>query len=285
MTKRTECLTPTILLITVASIILACPRLLAQTTPAAAAPSSPATGALPAPSFDVATIKPHPSASSYSFLGIRATPDGVSALSPLRNLVLFAYTHQIGDQVSGGPDWAKADQFDVQAKMSEADIVAMQKLKPAEAAARSQLMMQTLLAERFRLKVHSEAGQAPIYELVVAKGGPKMEVAATDASGEQHVGMMFRNDRGVARGVSMQSLAGFLSTPNGGMGRPVIDKTGLSGTYNFTLNSSWCGAPPCGPDYASAMFSALQELGLKLQPATGAIEIIVIDHAERPSEN
>jgi hypothetical protein len=182
----------------------------------------------------------------------------VSALSPLRNLVLFAYTHQIGDQVSGGPDWAKADQFDVQAKMSEADIVAMQKLKPAEAAARSQLMMQTLLAERFRLKVHSEAGQAPIYELVVAKGGPKMEVAATDASGEQHVGMM---------------------------GRPVIDKTGLSGTYNFTLNSSWCGAPPCGPDYASAMFSALQELGLKLQPATGAIEIIVIDHAERPSEN
>jgi uncharacterized protein (TIGR03435 family) len=209
----------------------------------------------------------------------------VSALSPLRNLVLFAYTHQIGDQVSGGPDWAKADQFDVQAKMSEADIVAMQKLKPAEAAARSQLMMQTLLAERFRLMVHSEAGQAPIYELVVAKGGPKMEVAATDASGEQHVGMMFRNDRGVARGVSMQSLAGFLSTPNGGMGRPVIDKTGLSGTYNFTLNSSWCGAPPCGPDYASAMFSALQELGLKLQPATGAIEIIVIDHAERPSEN
>src|ERR1035437_104571 len=81
MTKRAECLTPTILLITAASIALACPMLLAQTTPAPAAPSSPTTDAPPAPSFDAATIKPHSPEARSSWLGIRATPDGLNAIS------------------------------------------------------------------------------------------------------------------------------------------------------------------------------------------------------------
>jgi uncharacterized protein (TIGR03435 family) len=283
-------LTPTILLITAASIALACPMLLAQTTPTPPAASSTAIGVPPAPSFDVATIKPHSDVAKPSFIGIKPTPDGVYAVSvPLANLVIAAYGHQRGDQVSGVPEWAKTARFDVQAKMSDADSAEMQNLNTAEANARRKLMMQALLAERFKLKVHSEAGRAPVYELIVAKGGPKLGTAATNTSDDLHgtpkTGIMFRNGIGVARGESMESLARFLSSPNAGMERPVIDKTGLTSTYYFTLNSSGCTRLPCQPDDATSMFSALQEFGLKLQPATGPIEIIVIDHAEYPTGN
>jgi len=282
MTKRPEGLTSTILLIAVASIAFACPMLLAQTTPTPAAPSSPGTDAVPEPSFDVATIKPH--RDGRGLQGPHPTLDGFVAASSLQGLVRSAYSHEFGDQVSGGPEWAKTDFYDVQAKMSEADIVEMQKLSPAEAGARRQQMVQALLAERFKLKVHVEAKQAPVYALVVAKGGPKMEAAVPDPSRKPRPVFEFRNGAHMARGLSMEVLAAFLSFPNFGVGRPVIDKTGLTGTYNFTFNASIC-SPPCGPEQGASISSALRELGLKLQPAIGPVQNIVIDHAERHTEN
>jgi len=278
------------------------PVLLAQTTPAPAAPSSPTTDATPAPSFDAATIKPHSPEARSSWVGIRDTPDGLNAISTtLQNLIHSAYGLQIFDQISGAPDWAKADMFDMQAKMSETDIAGMQKLSSAEATARRQLMLQALLAERFKLKVHSEAKQVPVFELVVAKANPKLKDAATDASdtlrkdkdGKPMTGIFFLNDTSVAQGQSMKSLATLLSAPFAFVGRPVIDKTGLTGTYDFTLNWSVQTAPLVNgvgtystpSDDAPSIFGALQEVGLKLQPATGPIEIIVIDHAEHPTEN
>jgi uncharacterized protein (TIGR03435 family) len=216
-------------------------------------------------------------------------------------LIHAAYGHSISDQVSGGPDWAKADLFDMQAKMSEADIAGMQKLSSADATARRQLMLQALLAERFKLKVHSETKQVPVFELVVAKGGPKLKDAATDTNpnlergkdGKPLDAFLPRNDTSVAQGVSMKSLAMVLSAPFAFIGRPVIDKTGLTGTYDFTLNWSiqrptlvnGVGTYLTPSDDAPSIFRALQEVGLKLQPATGPIEIIVIDHAEHPTEN
>ena len=287
------------LLLAAISIALACPMLLAQTTPAPAAPSSPTTDATPAPSFDAATIKPHSPEAKSSWLGIRNAPDGVNATATdLQSLIRYAYGLRI-DQVSGGPDWAKSDQFDVQAKMSEADSAAMQKLTSAEATALRQRMMQALLAERFRLKVHSELKQAPIFELVVAKASPKLKDAATDTSDNLHkdkdgkplTGMFSTGDITVAQGQSMKSLALVLSGPFAGVGRPVVDKTGLTGSYNFTLN--WSAQPAhlvngvatTPSDDAPSIFTALQEVGLKLQPATGPIDIIVIDHAEHPTAN
>lgn len=263
----------------------------------------PTQPAPPAPSFDAVTIKPHPPVARPSWLGIRATPDGVDAASAtLQGLIHYAYGLRIFDQVSGGPDWAKADMFDMQAKMSEADIAEMKKLNSAEATARRQMMLQSLLAERFKLKVHSETKQVPVYELVVAKSSPKLKDAATDTSdnlrkdkdGKPLAGMFVMGDTTVAQGQSMKLLVNLLSMPFAFIERPVFDKTGLTGTYDFTLHWS---AKPLGQvvngvtsfvppsDDAPSIFSALQELGLKLQPATGPIEVLVIDSVDRPSEN
>jgi len=128
--------------------------------------------------------------------------------------------------------------------MSETDISQMQKLSPTEAKTRRELMMQALLAERFKLKVHSETKQAPVYDLVVAKGGPKLKDAVTDANPPMGKGEDGRPRTGfnqatgsteVAQGESTRALADFLSQPVSGLGRPVVDKTGLTGAYDFTL--------------------------------------------------
>lgn len=234
-----------------------------------------------------------------SMTGLMYQPDGVSGTVTLAMLVQYAYGLRSEDQVFGAPGWAKDQWFDVQAKMGEADIAEMQKLSSAEATAWRQLMLQALLAERFKLKVHSESRQAPVYELVVAKGGSKLKDAATDTSdpllkgkdGKPLTGLLrFFKDRSVAQGYSISSLVDFLSQPVSGVGRPVLDKTGLTGTYNFTLhwspNSNIYGSAISSPsDDALSIFGALQEVGLRLQPATGPIETIVIDHVGKPSEN
>jgi len=184
--------------------------------------------------------------------------------------------------------------------MSEADVAEMKTLSPADAKAHRQQMMQALLAERFKLKVHSETRQVPVFELVVARSSPKLKDAATDTSdlrkdrnGKPVTGILFQGDTSLVQGESMQSFATFLSAPFAAVGRPVLDKTGLTGTYNFTLN--WSAQPAhmvngvgtysTPSDDAPSIFTALQELGLKLQPGTGPIEIIVIDHVEKPTEN
>jgi uncharacterized protein (TIGR03435 family) len=215
----------------------------------------------------------------------------------------YAYGLQTLDQVTGGPDWVKSDSFDVQAKMSDADVAEMKKLSAPESKKRSNLMLQTLLAERFKLKVHSETKQVPVYDLVVAKENSKLVDSTTDPNpplgkgddGKPHQGTKFLKDTSVWQAWSMENLAGFLSSPVSGAGRPVMDKTGLTGTYDFPLNWSVYSARPAmptattgeaaAPDDTTSIFGALKEVGLKLQPATGPIDIIVIDHVERPTEN
>ena len=235
-------------LLTAACIALACPMLLAQAAPAPAAPSSPTPTATtsPAPTFDVATIKPNPSAEPTSWMGIRNMPYGIdAAFVTLPMLIQRAYGLRSKDQVSGGPEWARNELFDIQAKMSEAEMAEMQKLSPAEATAKRELMLQALLAERFKLKVHSETRQAPVFELIIARGGPKLKDAATDTSDHLEKGedgkplVEFQQATGstmVAQGESTRALADFLSRPYSGLERPVVDKTGLNGAYNFTLN-------------------------------------------------
>jgi uncharacterized protein (TIGR03435 family) len=291
------------LLLIAAMIALTCPMLLAQDNTTSGAPSSPTptTNVPPAPSFDVATIKPHPGI--LTMTGVMNAPDGVDgSAATLSMLVEYAYGLRSEDQVSGGPDWTKTDRFDVQARMGEADIAAMEKLSSAEKKASLKLMMQSLLAERFKLKVHSETKQVPVYELVVAKGGSKLKDAATDTSdpllkGKDgkplHGFLSWTTGKIVAQGYSAKNLAEFLSQPICALGRPVMDKTGLTGTYNFTLD--WTPPHPgvrfdgesdsASPEDAPSIFAALADLGLKLQPSTGPLETIIIDHVEKPSEN
>jgi uncharacterized protein (TIGR03435 family) len=278
------------------SIILTCPVLLAQTTPAVS--PVPSANPAPTPAYDVATIKPHQGI--FQMSGIEYQPDGFAGTVTLSMLVQYAFGLRSVDQVSGASDWAKSDWFDVQAKMSEAGFAEMQKLSHTESTAHRKLMLQAFLADRFKLKAHAETKQVPVYDLTVAKGGPKLKDAATDTSDQLKRGadgkplpgfLSWVTGKAIAQGYSMKNLAEFLSQPMAGVGRPVMDKTGLTGTYNFTLD--WTPPHPgvrlgaesdsASPEDAPSIFTALGDVGLKLQPSTGPLDIIVIDHVERPT--
>lgn len=215
--------------------------------------------------FDVAAIK----RSDPSHVGVQTyfAPGGKFAAltAPLKSLVCFAY--QLREhQVAGGPAWVTSEPFDVTAKGDEH-------------ASYDQLgkMVQALLADRFQLKFHCEMREQPIYALVLGKNGSKLHDAEKAGRG---VGIG-ANGRLNANGTDMATFASALS---GKLGRSVVDRTGLKGFYDFLL--TWT------PDEAQAdapgpsLFTAIQEqLGLKLESTKGPVEVLVIDRAERPSEN
>jgi uncharacterized protein (TIGR03435 family) len=227
-----------------------------------------------AQSFEVATIKPsQPQSADRQISGFQTPAGGRlnSVSTSLRMMITFAYN--VKDyQVSGGPGWANSEPYDITAK-------AAGNATPAQL----RLMLQTLLTERFKLALRHETKEAPIYELVVAKGGPKIKEDTTSARRITNY-----NGRG---GVMVQkaSLADFAQLLGGSLtGRPVVDKTGLQSTYSFKLDfAPDIGEAGVSPDpNAPSLFTALQEqLGLRLQPAKGPVENLVIEGAERPSEN
>jgi uncharacterized protein (TIGR03435 family) len=178
-------------------------------------------------------------------------------------------------QIAGEPGWSTADGYDITAA-------------PEKPATREQTlqMLQAMLADRFHLVLHRETKELPVYSLVIAKGGPKL--AKLDDPDETHTSM--RGPVGTPGGgrklmgrATMAHLAGNL----GGLvlDSKVIDRTGLSGLFEFTLEwtqDAGGAAVAAGP----SLFTALQEqLGVKLEAAKGPVEILVIDHVEKPSEN
>ena len=169
------------------------------------------------------------------------------------------------NQIAGGPAWLDSDRFEILAKAEQPvdnDLVLMR-------------MLQTLLAERFQLMVHRETRTIPALVLEVAKNGPKLEKAEGKEASTN-------NGRGLidARTITMRRFAEVLSRQ---MDLPVIDGTGLPGAFDLKLE--W--APPnAKPDSGPSVFAALQEqLGLRLESRKMPIEILVIDRAEKPSEN
>ena len=156
-------------------------------------------------------------------------PDGLEARNiTVRTLIVSAHGPRIDDQLIGLPKWANTDAFDIQAKMNEDAIAACHKLDRQEAAKQRQLMLQKLLADRFQLKVHHQTEQLPIYNLMVAKGGPKLKQAAADASG----GVSWGNRKLTGNRVEITGLTNALSDT---LNRVVIDKTGLTRQYTITL--------------------------------------------------
>jgi uncharacterized protein (TIGR03435 family) len=167
--------------------------------------------------------------------------------------------------IEGGPKWITSDSYEITAKGS---------------GQHDQLvrMLQTLLADRFKLTVHRETKQRSAYALAVGKNGPKLY--PSDWGGDSFLGR--RGGRGPLNGrkASIPQLASTLSNL---MGKKVLDQTGLTGAYDFTLEY----APADAVDSSlPSLFTALQEqLGLKLAAITTAVEVLVIDHAEKPSED
>jgi uncharacterized protein (TIGR03435 family) len=146
-------------------------------------------------------------------------------------------------------------------------------------------MMQSLLADRFHLAFHRESKDVPAYNLVVAKGGVKMKPAPPLPAGQEPARnrVQMGSDRALLtmQQTTMERLANLLA---GQLGGPVTDATELPGKYDFTLNFSKAGAAPVGAADAEPLpdlFTALAQLGLKLEPRKGSIEIFVIDHIDR----
>jgi uncharacterized protein (TIGR03435 family) len=241
--------------------------------------------AQPRPSFEVASIKPGDPNSHQFGIGIRGSLF-IATNASLKMMIGFAYDVQ-DHQISGGPKWLDSDRFSIEAKPKAAIPFSMERMEPLK------LMLQSLLEERFKLAFHRETRVEPVYELVVAKGGPRLK--ENSAPGPDGRVGLFGRGRGdlTATAMPIAVLAGTLSQR---MGRSVIDKTGLSGKYDFTLvytpDQSTPGGPderdaPAAPDPAGpSIFTALQEqLGLKLESAKGPVEILVIDRAEKPDAN
>jgi uncharacterized protein (TIGR03435 family) len=234
------------------------------------------------PAFEVASVRPavygsNPRSIQYS-AGGRFTASNV----PLRALIEEAYA--IRDfQVSGGPDWVNRDQFDIAAK-AEGDA----------GKAQVRAMLQNLLTERFKLIFRRESKEVNVYTLTVAKTGSKLKEVKLDEDNATR-GMRF-GGLGRIAGVmaSMPQFVVMLSDIrlNGSaiLDRPVLDRTGLTGVYDFRLE--WSGEEqsadrttstnPAGP----SIFTAVQEqLGLKLESTKAPVEFFVIERAGKPTEN
>lgn len=288
---------------TVATSVLLCVAALAQK------PGSP--------TFEVASIKPAaPQEMGKMMTGMRGGP-GTSdptqvSFTNASLTMLLSQAYNVQNYQITGPAWLESTRFDIVAK-----------IPPGTTREDFRFMLQNLLAERFKMAVHKDSKEAPIYALVVMKGGPKLKESPKDDAaaantppappqmGKDGRPQMGRGGRGMMvmigpKGFHMQAahstmdqLCGMLSNQ---LARPVIDMTGLKGEYEYTLDFSPEGLaglrgmptmpPPGGgadggPGEGSVtLFTAIQDLGLKLESRKGPVDQIVVDSAEKtPTEN
>jgi len=263
--------------------------------------ASPAKGA-DQPAFEVASIKPNPTGigiRGHSFPGDRFEAANV----PVRDLIMIAY----GDpgrllpdfMMSGGPSWIDRDRFDIHAKVGSG---------LPNSIAQKQVMLRGLLADRFKLKVHTELLDAPIYALTLARqdGALGRQLRRSDDScGDGDAGAVQFYQPGqkarcvanvippgilLVRGETMTGIAYALTMT---VGRVVQDHTGLTGAFDADAQFNpdglpdWSPPAPGSPNLdAPSLFQALdQQLGLKLQSTRGSVDVLVIDRVERPTED
>jgi bla regulator protein BlaR1 len=253
--------------------------------------------ALSGQEFDVAIVKPSgPPSITYTIGGVSYAPKsfhfmpggGLQTLgSTLKDLIVLAYD-MLPNQTQGGPPWTAVDRYDVTAKVTEGegDPATLTDAERQKWTERIRLRTRALLASRFNLAVHKETRESAMYELHVDKNGPKAD-ALEESSATS--GISFRGNLMLSNGGDMHELALLLTSQ---VQKPVVDKTGLAGRYDFTLR--WAaeqlslvpGTPSGDAEKLPSIFTALREqLGLRLDSTRGSVEVLVIDRAERPSEN
>jgi uncharacterized protein (TIGR03435 family) len=219
------------------------------------------------PAFEVASIKPaDPSARTIDF---REEPGRLT----IANMALLRIVQNAYDMkwywITGGPAWIDKDRFDIVAK-ANGNPSHEQMMK----------MLQTLLEDRFKLKLHSETKEGAVFHLVVAKNGPRLS-ASKDKNGDSYVGAQLGpvTHRFIGRNATIEMLARRLEDE---LRRPVIDLPGIAGQFDFNFEFA---VDDSKPENVPSIFSAIQELGLKLESAKGPVETLVINHVEKPSEN
>jgi len=246
--------------------------------------------------FEVASIKPHPPGETSS--STKLVSGGMNAINvTLRQLIVGAYDIQ-DFQLLTRSAWINDDRWDIMARTpdfvmpKDPDNLSDQQRKTIQEQMQERL--RSLLTDRFGLVVRRETKEQPIYALVVGKNGPRLQpTKRTDSNSGTRTNMS--NGRGTATftGVTTAVLAQQLARRTG---RPVVDKTGLTGKYDFklewTADAGQPGAVIDGPGANSlepggpTIFTAIQEqLGLRLESQKGPVEMIVIERVEKPSEN
>jgi uncharacterized protein (TIGR03435 family) len=246
----------------------------AQSPPAAAPAASVA------PVIEAATIKPVKEPSPNNMHDRTEGRRLSMRYTSLRDLMMMAYEVD-PRQILGGPAWVATDEYDID--LVVADGVQVNQCEEA--------VLAELMADRFQLKFHREQRVMAVYVLEVAKGGPKLKAAdanSVENSGCEHLGVCNFHKRTLA---NFARFMQFVVTD-----KPVVDKTGVTGEFDFTLkwmpdesqfNGMGFRVPvPDGTAPLPGLFTAIQEqLGLKLEPQKIPAEVLVIDHVERPSEN
>jgi len=219
------------------------------------------------PVFEVASIHPNLSGSDGSVIDLPESGRLRVTNATLKTLIRFAYLIQ-NDQIVGGPKWLDSDRYDIEAKTARP---ISESQEPA--------LMQNLLADRFRLRVHRERRELTVYDLMQAKSGPLFK-ESTSASSSIHTNRGPGKSRISVTRITLDQVAGMVGKQ---MGRIIQNKTGLRGYYDLTLE--W------DPDQTAdstvpSIFSALQEqLGLRLESQKGMVDVLAIDSAEKASKN
>jgi uncharacterized protein (TIGR03435 family) len=251
-----------------------------------------------APHLEVATVRPSDPAKEHLGMYWRQ-PDGFKCEgTTLRGLISNAYVVTGGSVkglIVGGPVWMASQAFDVQVKVDPPTVARWSELSQEAMDEERRSLLRELLAERFQLKLHREPREMPAFALTVAKGGSKLQPPGEETNLPADVQKSRINYYGRGRVQGHFATLGNLSRTLAGepeiSGRPVVDKTGLTGQYDFTLH--WTsvdpgpGAAPIDPgEEGPSLFTALEEqLGLKLTSEKEQIEVIVVDSTEKPSEN
>jgi uncharacterized protein (TIGR03435 family) len=229
------------------------------------------------PKFEVASVKPtslprcpeNPFAANVP--GIAG--NRVTAIGTLNNLIRTAY-NVTSDRILGGPSWTACP------GASSYDVVAKTEGEGTPSTEQVRLMLQALLADRFQLKLHRETKDLPVYQLVIGKNGPKLTESASDT--EPSGSIVPGRSRIVMTKRSMDELAQDLLLF---VDYPIVNRTGLTGFYDFSLKVNYDFSAGGDPGRVSVLTAVQEQLGLKLKPAKEPTEVLVIEHAEKPSGN
>jgi uncharacterized protein (TIGR03435 family) len=240
------------------------------------------------PVFGVATIKPSSPDHPGWMVAIKGGRNFVTANTNLNDLISYAYGLH-AKQIVNGPPWFLTDKFDIEAVPDAEGLPSREQFK---------IMVQKLLADRFKLAFHHEKKELSVYAITVAKGGPKLTVNTSGANA-QMTGYGIQPQGAVTvNNLTIEAFAGVMQRTV--LDRPVVDQTGLTERFDFVLKwtpddsqfaqvrGAGIIAPPHAddPNAPPSLYTAMQEqLGLKLEPAKAPTDVIVIDHVEKPSPN
>jgi uncharacterized protein (TIGR03435 family) len=230
------------------------------------------------PKFEVVAIHRNLNGSLNTQLNVSEAGRFAATNASLKTLIRNAYG-LLSFQLAGEPPWLDTETYDIQAKVNSPGQIPQDQLK---------LLLQSLLADRFRLRVHWETREGTVYALYTDKGGPKFKENPGPRTDNMNTSKSPGHARMTGTAASMSILASNLGNQ---LGRFAVDKTGLTGAWDFTVEwdpdltsqqASDQTSDPAGP----SLFTALRDqLGLRLEAQKGMVEVLVIDHAERASDN